>query len=139
MSRWIEFIRQRAKDDKTTYGCALSDPQTAKDYRRKYGNSKKLPKYQEQFNMGMEDVNVLKKKLTAQELMNRKYNKPYTPKQPREIEGSTHDLAIDNRKGSPTDMSMKRKAGRPKKYADSEEARKANIAKTIQNRKDKKK
>jgi len=139
MSRWIQWIRQRAVENKTTFGCALSDPTTALDYKRKYGNSKKLPKYQEQFNMGMEDSNVLKKKLTGQELMDRKYNKPYAPKQPREVEGSRHDLTVDNRKGSPTDMSMKRKAGRPKKYADSEEARRANIAKTIQNRKDKKK
>lgn len=138
MSRWIKFIRERAIENKTTFGCALSDPTTAYDYRRKYGASKKLPKYQEQFNMGMEDVNQNKKKLTGQELMNRKYNKPYAPKQPREIEGSTHDLAVDNRKGSPMDMNMKRKAGRPKKYADPEAARKANIAKTIENRKNKK-
>ena len=62
MSRWIEWVRKWAKDNNTTYGCALSEKDCSASYRAKYGISKKLPVKKEREMMGVEDVNRAKKK-----------------------------------------------------------------------------
>ena len=62
MSRWIEWVRKWAKDNNTTYGCALSEKDCSASYRAKYGVSKKLPVKKEREMMGAEDINIAKKK-----------------------------------------------------------------------------
>jgi len=62
MSRWIEWVRKWAKDNNTTYGCALSEKDCSASYRAKYGISKKLPVKKEREMMGAEDVNRARKK-----------------------------------------------------------------------------
>jgi hypothetical protein len=54
-SRWVDFVRMWAKDHDTTYGCALSQPECSKEYRAKYGITKKVPRKMENEMMGMED------------------------------------------------------------------------------------
>lgn len=60
-NRWIEFVKKWAKDNDTTYGCALSQPACKTEYQKKYGNRKKLTQKKEQEIMGAEDI--LSKKL----------------------------------------------------------------------------
>lgn len=57
-NRWIEFVKDFAKKNNTTYGCALSDPKLKEQYRAKYGNRKKLPAKKEREAMAMEDINI---------------------------------------------------------------------------------
>jgi hypothetical protein len=54
-SRWVDFVRMWAKDHDTTYGCALSQPECSKEYRAKYGITKKVTRKMENEMMGMED------------------------------------------------------------------------------------
>jgi hypothetical protein len=58
MTNWTEFVKKFAKDNNTTYGCALSNPDCSAEYRQKYGVKKPLGKNKEKQLMGTEDVNV---------------------------------------------------------------------------------
>jgi hypothetical protein len=60
-NRWVDFIRKWAKDNDTTYSCALSNPKCKDAYRAKYGIKKAVPARTERERMGLEDVNVGKK------------------------------------------------------------------------------
>lgn len=55
-SKWIEFIKQWAKDNNTTYGCAMSQPECKNDYHKKYNT----PKYQKYMKKNL--VNQTKKR-----------------------------------------------------------------------------
>ena len=57
-NRWVDFIRKWAKDNDTTYSCALSNPKCKDAYRAKYGIKKAVPARTERERMGLEDVNV---------------------------------------------------------------------------------
>jgi hypothetical protein len=61
-NQWVDFIRKWAKDNDTTYSCALSNPKCKDAYRAKYGIKKAVPAKTERERMGLEDVNVAKKK-----------------------------------------------------------------------------
>lgn len=56
-NRWVDFIRKWAKDNDTTYSCALSNPKCKDAYRAKYGVRKGVPAKTERERMGLEDVN----------------------------------------------------------------------------------
>ena len=61
VSKWIEFIRSRAAETNKTYGCTLSDPETPRLYKAKYGNRKALSQSAERVGMGMEDIDAKEK------------------------------------------------------------------------------
>ena len=60
-NQWVDFIRKWAKENDTTYSCALSNPKCKDAYRAKYGIRKAVPAKTERERMGLEDVNVGKK------------------------------------------------------------------------------
>ena len=71
-NRWVDFIRKWAKDNDTTYSCALSNPKCKDAYRAKYGIKKAVPARTERERMGLEDVDakpaiIKKKKLKIRE------------------------------------------------------------------------
>jgi hypothetical protein len=37
MSRWTDWVKKYARENNTTYGCALSQPKCSATYRREYG------------------------------------------------------------------------------------------------------
>ena len=133
MTKWTDFVKDYAKAKGLTYGCALSDPECSKTYKSKYGVSKKLPKWEEHGNMTMEDVNVNKlkfrKKPTGEQLINKVYNNIPAPRQPKSSQ-PTQQLEVANREFIPPPA--KKGRGRPKKYADPEEAKKAKTTKTVE-------
>lgn len=55
MSRWIEFVKQWAKDNNTTYGCAMSDPKLKEAYYKKHPKQSKEQK-KEQKNKEQKDL-----------------------------------------------------------------------------------
>lgn len=61
-NRWVDFIRKWAKDNNTTYSCALSEGDCKEAYRAKYGIRKAVPAKTERERMGLEDVNRAQKK-----------------------------------------------------------------------------
>lgn len=61
-NRWVDFIRKWAKDNNTTYSCALSEGDCKEAYRAKYGIRKAVPARTERERMGLEDVNRAQKK-----------------------------------------------------------------------------
>lgn len=56
-NRWVDFIRKWAKDNDTSYSCALSNPKCKDAYRAKYGVRKAVPAKTERERMGLEDIN----------------------------------------------------------------------------------
>jgi len=61
-NRWVDFIRKWAKDNNTTYSCALSEGDCKEAYRAKYGIRKGVPAKKERERMGLEDVRPVAKK-----------------------------------------------------------------------------
>ena len=57
-NRWVDFIRKWAKDNDTSYSCALSNPKCKDAYRAKYGIRKAVPARTERERMGLEDVDA---------------------------------------------------------------------------------
>jgi hypothetical protein len=66
-NRWVDFIRKWAKDNNTTYSCALSEGDCKVAYRAKYGIRKGVPAKTERERMGLEDVRPVKKKKSVKE------------------------------------------------------------------------
>lgn len=62
MTIWTEFVKKFAKDNNTTYGCALSNPDCSAEYRQKYGVKKPLGKKKEKESMMTEDINRASKR-----------------------------------------------------------------------------
>ena len=95
MSRWIEWVKKWAKDNNTTYGCALSEKDCSASYRAKYGISKKLPVKKEREMMGAEDVNRAKKKpnrekkeaftMASEDLLSKRTINKKTKKKPKKM------------------------------------------------------
>ena len=120
VSRWIEFIKQRAKEQGKTYGCMLSDPETSKAYKKKYldANEKKNIA-NERVNMGMEDIdakNVSPKRKRVPRLVYKPVN-PYEPKM--KSTQNSNNLQVMSHNGE--NITMKAVKGRPQKYATAEE------------------
>lgn len=61
-NRWVQFVKEYASKNNMSYGCAVSKPECKAEYRKKYGDTKKLPQKKERELMGMEDVDVKPKK-----------------------------------------------------------------------------
>lgn len=68
-NRWIEFVKDFAKKNNLSYGCALSEPKLKEQYRAKYGSSKKISSKKERETMSMEDVNIKEIPKSESELM----------------------------------------------------------------------
>jgi len=66
-NRWVDFIRKWAKDNNTTYSCALSEGDCKEAYRAKYGIRKGVPAKTERERMGLEDVRPVAKKKSVKE------------------------------------------------------------------------
>lgn len=43
-SRWVEFVKEFARKNNLSYGCALSKPECSAEYRKKYGTPKRKSK-----------------------------------------------------------------------------------------------
>ena len=56
VNQWVQFVRQFAKDNNISYGCAISVAGPAYRNMKKGGNSKR--EKQEMENMTMEDVDT---------------------------------------------------------------------------------
>ena len=54
MSRWIEFIRDYARKNNLSYGCAISQPNVAYEYHKKYNTAK----YQKMRKAGIESESL---------------------------------------------------------------------------------
>jgi hypothetical protein len=57
MTRWTNYVKDFAKANNLTYGCALSDPACSAGYRKQFGNKKPLGKKKETESMMAEDIN----------------------------------------------------------------------------------
>jgi len=63
-NKWIEHIKKWAKDNNSTYGCALSNPKCKEDYKK----SKEEPKQEEKFKRSYEeDIKEIKSELNHPE------------------------------------------------------------------------
>jgi hypothetical protein len=118
MTAWTDHIREFAKTHNMTYMCALSDPNCKATYQAK--NPQKLTKKQKKEVAGME----------AEE----KHSKEVEKKHKEETEtmqmSAAHSAAAPS--AAPPAPVPKKKAGRPKKYASPEEAKKAKKIKTVE-------
>lgn len=57
MSRWVEFLKDYAQKNNTTYMCALSDGKANVEYRKKYGLPPKgMTQKKEREMMGKQDM-----------------------------------------------------------------------------------
>lgn len=72
VSAWVEHIRDFAKRNNLTYGCALSDPNCSKEYHAKKPSKLNKKEKKEVESMGAEDINVVS---------------PYSYKKAKELEG----------------------------------------------------
>jgi len=57
-NRWTDFVKEYAKANDLTYGCALGKPECKEGYRKKYGVAKKVSQKKEQESMGGEDMDA---------------------------------------------------------------------------------
>jgi hypothetical protein len=56
-TNWTNYVKDFAKANNLTYGCALSDPACSAGYKKKFGNKKPLGKNKETESMTAEDTN----------------------------------------------------------------------------------
>ena len=115
MSRWIEWVRKWARDNNTTYGCALSEKDCSASYRAKYGVSKKLPVKKEREMMGAEDINIAKKKpnrekkeafsMASEDLLSKKTINKKTKKKPKKL--SKNVIIYEEEEADEMDMMAK--------------------------------
>ena len=157
-NRWTDHVRAFATKHKVSYMCAMSNPACSAEYkgvkpakapRAKKGSKKEA---RENISMGMEDIDAPARKESLGDIF-----ESTTP-----IEGSTSAnvrsvlknkgslnkalnkkladqqgmLAEDINRVLPDTKGKAKKTGRPKKYADPEEARKAKITNTIRRAKE---
>ena len=61
VNQWVQFVRQFAKDNNISYGCAISEAGPAYRNMKQGGNSKR--EMQEFENMAMEDFDAPKKQV----------------------------------------------------------------------------
>lgn len=75
MSKWIDFVRQWAKENNTTYGCALSDPKMKEEYYKKNPVlSKEEKKAKKQAEEEARDLRNFK---SSSNILKNKFLKPY--------------------------------------------------------------
>ena len=159
MTAWTDYVKQFAKDNNMTYGCALSDPACSSGYRNKQPpKRKKLSQSVERELMGFEEddtkkynkqlkhkkkVENLKSILDKKDLdkevsfMAKEDINRFVPVQ--DLAGNFINIPEKKKRGrrkkgeENITMTIKevKKRGRPKKYSTAEEARKAKIANTI--------
>jgi len=150
MTAWTDFVRDFAKRNNLTYGCALSDPNCSAEYKAKKPTkgAKTKKEKKENESMGAEDTLAEQKaKRKAHKdrttSLKAKVNKKQVEKQLVESVGM---LGEDKDAPAPpsravsqseptTTAPAKKKAGRPKKYATAEEAKEAKRVKTIESNK----
>lgn len=141
-SRWVDWIRQWAKDHNTSYGCALTQPECREEYHRKYGTRKTQKEKAEQEAMESEEgtgaINKMSRHKDLVRQMKEKLNKNLAKKE-QELMGA-EDI---NRSKKPKkkvilieedeeEEDPVKRRGRPKKYETAEEARQMKIKKTIE-------
>lgn len=156
MSKWTDFVKDFARRNNMTYGCALSNPDCSKEYRDK--NPKLTKKEQKEGeNMGAEEqTGVVNKELhkkaehkkrvvTLKAKVNKKQvDKELLEKYPAFAENK--QMGAEDKDALPAPPSRvptsakatepaKKKAGRPKKYATEAEAKEAKKVKTIESNK----
>ena len=147
MTAWTDFVRDFAKRNNLTYGCALSDPNCSAEYKAKKPTkgAKTKKEKNENESMGAEDTLAEQKaKRKAHKdrttSLKAKVNKKQVEKQLVESVGMLGEdkdaPAPPSRAVSQSDPTTtapaKKKAGRPKKYATAEEAKEAKKVKTIE-------
>jgi len=55
-NKWVTFVKDWSAKKGVSYACAISMPECREEYRKKYGNRKKLTQKKERELMGAEDV-----------------------------------------------------------------------------------
>lgn len=150
---WTDHVRAFATKNKMTYMCALSNPECSSSYKankpvKKRGRPPKKAAQQEEaeFDYGdvFEGTPMTEQSLTPPERSSlAKASKAKARKTADRVGMMAEDVNVGSDKGSKQvakvvkakKAKVAKPSGRPRKYADAEEARKANIQKTNENRK----
>jgi hypothetical protein len=137
-NRWTDFVKDFARRNDLTYGCAMSKPECKAEYKKKYPKplTKKQQKFREAIERGdMEDadVNVAKKKpkkevkeafkMSAEDISSKKVNKEWNKQGQENIRMSLEDINVAE--------PPKKKAGRKQKYATEAERKQAKREQTL--------
>ena len=153
MSKWTDFVKDFARRNNMTYGCALSDPACSKEYKE---HNPKLTKKEkkESENMGAEEqtgvankdlhkkaehkkrVVSLKAKVGKKQV-DKELLEKYPALAENKLMGAEDTPAPPSRvpTTAKATTTAKAKAGRPKKYATEAEAKEAKKVKTIESNK----
>lgn len=102
-NRWTEFVKEYAKANDLTYGCALGKPECKEGYRKKYGVAKKVSQKKERESMGEEDIDAPapkeKENITFKVSEKKKGRKPkYATDEERKAAKRTQTLASNAKK-----------------------------------------
>ena len=153
MSKWTDFVKDFARRNNMTYGCALSNPACSSEYRDKNPKLTKKEKKEGESMGAEEQTGVVNKELhkkaehkkrvvTLKARVNKKQvDKELLEKYPALAEnkqmGAEDKDAPQSAPAPPSRVptSSAKKAGRPKKYTTEEEAKEAKKVKTIESNK----
>ena len=99
-NRWTEFVKDYAKANDLTYGCALGTPACKEGYRKKYGVAKKVSQKKERESMGEEDMDAPAPKANISfKVSEKKGRKPkYATDEERKAAKRTQTLASNAKK-----------------------------------------
>jgi len=152
MTAWTEHIKDFAKRNNMTYGCALSDPKCSAEYKEKRPPKLNKKEQKENEQMGAEEKTgehhrkvvahkgrVMKLKERLGEVMENsameKEDHPAPAPAPQEAPKKKRGRPKKTEEHIKMTIKEKGKVGRPKKYATEEEAKKAKTEKSIESNK----